>query len=537
LGQALVKLVWAVGSEIPRGWKFLMVLRSQGQAFRIEESSTLGLGLAVFRAASLGFPPETLALDGVEGPYEGPGPDGLPSLAYHRQVRLDVGIGMGLVLLTSLDVAEHEVFNDLRRQIILWLVLLSGVIGLGIVVAARISMPVKELASTAKQIATGDLSARAMVNQRSELGQFAQVFNRMADQLRDWSAGLERQVEERTRDLRLLSLRQEAILSAVPDIIMEVDTNKVYTWANPAGYVFFGPDVIGREAASYFVGEQDTYVVVRPLFDGNSPPIYVESWQRRRDGEARLLAWWCKSLTGDGGEVIGTLSTARDITEERRAAEKIRQALREKETLIQEVYHRTKNTLQVIQGILELQAAEHPGQGEFQALVRDTSLRIQAIALVHQMLYRSSDLSRVSATVYLKELSGLILGMAGKAETPVDLEISQEDHFMTLDTVIPLGLILNELMTNSLKYAFEAGRRGWISIGLEGNGDHGYRFNYSDDGRGLPEGFDCRFQGGLGMRLIYGLAEEQLGGKVAIAGQDGFRFQFEFVPLDAGPRV
>ncbi len=121
--------------------------------------------------------------------------------------------------------------------------------------------------------------------------------------------------------LHALSSKQEAILAAVPDIIMEVDNNKVYIWANQAGKEFFGEDVIGREAAFYFIDEQKTYDIVQPLFNGNENIIYVESWQRRKDGEKRLLAWWCRVLKDDRENVIGALSTAHDITERKRAEE------------------------------------------------------------------------------------------------------------------------------------------------------------------------------------------------------------------------
>ncbi|MBU4457211.1 MAG: PAS domain S-box protein, partial [Candidatus Omnitrophica bacterium] len=110
--------------------------------------------------------------------------------------------------------------------------------------------------------------------------------------------------------VRALSSRQEAILAAVPDIIMEVDVHKVYTWANRAGVEFFGADVIGREAAFYFEGEQETLSNVQPLFTGDERMICVESWQRRKDGEKRLLAWWCRTLKDAQGTVIGVLSTA-----------------------------------------------------------------------------------------------------------------------------------------------------------------------------------------------------------------------------------
>jgi two-component system, cell cycle sensor histidine kinase and response regulator CckA len=113
--------------------------------------------------------------------------------------------------------------------------------------------------------------------------------------------------------------RYKAMLEAVPDIIMEVDERKVYTWANRAGLEFFGDDVIGREAADYFIGEQDTYLKVAPLFSGHENVIHLLSWQRRRDGKVRLLAWWCTALTNTAGKSMGALSTARDITETHQA--------------------------------------------------------------------------------------------------------------------------------------------------------------------------------------------------------------------------
>lgn len=131
--------------------------------------------------------------------------------------------------------------------------------------------------------------------------------------------------QEEERILRVSS-QNEAILEAVPDIIMEVDINRVYTWANQAGLAFFGDDVVGKEANFYFEGEQDTYHVVNPLFVGKDDFVYVESWQRRQDGEKRLLAWWCRILKDRKGDVIGALSSAQDITERKRIEEALRES-------------------------------------------------------------------------------------------------------------------------------------------------------------------------------------------------------------------
>ncbi len=127
--------------------------------------------------------------------------------------------------------------------------------------------------------------------------------------------------------LRTLSARQEAILDTVPEILIEVDSNKVYTWANKPGMDFFGEEVIGKEAAFYFEGEQETYRIVQPLFQGSEDVIYLESYQRRRDGGKRLLAWYCRVRKDHNGQVTGALSSARDITERKQAEKQLEETL------------------------------------------------------------------------------------------------------------------------------------------------------------------------------------------------------------------
>ena len=119
--------------------------------------------------------------------------------------------------------------------------------------------------------------------------------------------------------LKAMHTRQEAILATIPDIIMEVNIDLKYVWANKAGIEFFGDEVLGKEARYYFEGKQETYDIVNPLFTGDENIVYVESWQRRKDNQRRLLAWWCCAFKDENGKIIGTLSTARDITEQKLA--------------------------------------------------------------------------------------------------------------------------------------------------------------------------------------------------------------------------
>jgi len=206
---------------------------------------------------------------------------------------------------------------------------------LGIFFARTISRPLIQLAAGAEAIGIGNLEYRIGIRSSDELGDLARAINEMAATLKETHTSVEnlqKEITERRQAeeaLLFLSARQEALLSAIPDIVMEVDSNKVYTWANQPGIEFFGEDVIGREAAYYFEGEQDTYGLVKPIFNGNENVIYVESRQRRKDGEKRLLAWWCRVLKDEDGNITGALSTAHDITERRRAEERLKEQLEE----------------------------------------------------------------------------------------------------------------------------------------------------------------------------------------------------------------
>lgn len=148
-----------------------------------------------------------------------------------------------------------------------------------------------------------------------ENGDFKQTRSFLRDITLEYNAEME---------LHRLAARNSALLGAVPEIIMEVDNNKFYTWSNQAGLDFFGLDVLGRNAVDFFIGDQNIDKHVNRVFQGSENPVYVESWQRRQDGQARLLAWWCKSLRDENGNIKGALSSARDITENFQKEERIK---------------------------------------------------------------------------------------------------------------------------------------------------------------------------------------------------------------------
>lgn len=185
-------------------------------------------------------------------------------------------------------------------------------------------------------IGKGHLDYKIPVDGDDELADLTKAVNESTVKLKQFYTSvdnLQKEISERKRaqkEIKNLSLHQKTLLDAIPDIIMEVNTNKIYTWANNPGIEFFGNDVIGKAADFYFVREQNTFDNVQPLFNGSDDLIYLESWQKNKDGQERLLAWWCHVLKDAEGNVSGALSSARDITEQYLAKS-------QKEALLEEV--------------------------------------------------------------------------------------------------------------------------------------------------------------------------------------------------------
>jgi PAS domain S-box-containing protein len=225
-----------------------------------------------------------------------------------------------------------------------------------------------------------------------------------------------------------------------------------------------------------------------------------------------------------------------DITEQKKAEERALQSLREKEALIRELYHRTKNTLQVIRSMLELQVEECPSNDFARRLVRDAEDRIQAIALVHQMLYESRDLSRIPIKEYVAELAVLVYRSFGVSEERVSLDLCVDNQSIALDTAVPIGLILNELMTNSLKHAFPNKRKGYIKIKLESDSHGVSRLRYEDNGVGVPPGFDFYNGDTLGLKLIRSIAS-QINGDVRFESSGGVSCSILFRAFESGQRT
>jgi two-component sensor histidine kinase len=197
---------------------------------------------------------------------------------------------------------------------------------------------------------------------------------------------------------------------------------------------------------------------------------------------------------------------------------------------LKEIHHRVKNNMQVISSLLNLQS-EQIEDPKYIEMFNDSRNRIKSMALVHEKLYQSKDLTNINFGDYVRSLIDGLFVFYNINPANISTEIKVQDIRLAIDIAIPCGLIINELISNSLKYAFPEGRSGEIKIifnQININGDKGYDLVISDNGIGIPENFDIKKTRSLGLQLVINLVEHQLQGKIDLTKTNGTEFHIYF---------
>lgn len=301
------------------------------------------------------------------------------------------------------------------------------------------------------------------------------------------------QIKRAEEQLRDIIARQTALLGAIPDIVMETDIDKKYTWANGPGFEFFGPDVLGREAAHYFVGQQGTYAQVDALFRGDEKTVYIESWQRRCDGEERLLAWWCHVLKDADGSVRGALSTARDITEQKMLEQDLSRKNRELEGFVYTVSHDLRSPLITIRTYLGHLAQDVSG-GDMDRVRQDIGFIDNAAHAMNTMLEELLQLSRVGRMAN-PSVENSFLDIAQEAITLVAGQIEQrgvrvrlcEEPIVLYGDRTRLVQVMQNLVDNAVKHMGEQ-EDPRIEIGARDVSGGGVLVWVRDNGSGIEPG-------------------------------------------------
>jgi len=225
------------------------------------------------------------------------------------------------------------------------------------------------------------------------------------------------------------------------------------------------------------------------------------------------------------GRLIYT-AILRDLTRREATERNLRRTVQEKDVLLREIHHRVKNNLQVISSLLSLQARSMKEPLVRRAL-EDSRGRVQSMALIHEQLYNSGNLAQVDFAGYLRELSTGLFRSFAADPAQIDLRMELADVTIAIDKAVPCGLIVNELLSNALKYAFPDGRSGWLRLSSSVMPDGTLVLSISDDGPGIPPEVGLWNTPTLGLRLVRMLVR-QLDGEVSLNGPPGAEFRVRF---------
>ncbi len=328
--------------------------------------------------------------------------------------------------------------------------------------------------------------------------------------------------------LREREARFRTLADTAPVLIWVSGPDKACTYVNKPWLAFTGRTPEQELGFGWAEG-------VHPEDHGRCLKIYAEAFEARRpfsleyrlrraDGDYRWVLGNGVPLVTPGGEFRGYIGSAVDITERKQAEEGLTTLLAEKEILIREIHHRVKNNLQLVSSLINLQCAEIEDGGVGRKLM-DLRGRIGAMALVHQHLYSVGDASALAAPPYVRELGEQIQRAYGREG--IALAVDVDDITLGLDTAVPLGLIIGELLANAFRHAFPAGRGGGIRIALRALPDGRIRLAVSDDGRGLPGSAEPTRKGGLGLHIVEALAA-QIGARYQVLIAGGTTFELVF---------
>ncbi|GEM_PF-1497128 len=228
-----------------------------------------------------------------------------------------------------------------------------------------------------------------------------------------------------------------------------------------------------------------------------------------------------------------------EIAERKRVEEQIQASLKEKEVLLKEIHHRVKTNLQVVSSILDFQSEYIKDQQALQ-IFRESQNQVRSMALIHEQLYQSKDLASIDFAGYIRSLAGHLFQSYGVNRDAITLKINADDISLSIDTAIPCSLIINELVSNSLKHAFSGGKacsergesKGEICIGFHSNAGQ-FTLIISDNGVGLPKDLDFRNTQSLGLRLV-NMLTRQLKGAIELDRSSGTTFKIHL--RDQNPR-
>jgi len=321
--------------------------------------------------------------------------------------------------------------------------------------------------------------------------------------------------------------RLEIITNNMHDIVGQVDVNGNFTYISPSVEKILGyrPEhFIGKP---FFELKKLKNVILNPKF--TLSPKKSEFEVKTRDGTLVWLECVSNPLFDVYNQPMGGVFSARDITERKNSDKKIQESLEEKKMLLKEIHHRVKNNLMIISSLLNLQSQYLKDKKSID-IFKESQNRARSMALIHERLYQSTDLKKIDFGDYIRTLSSELFQTFVSDPGLINLKINVEDIFLDINTAVPLGLIVNELITNSFKHAFQDGKCGNITIDFHSKNKQ-YVLTVADDGISFPKDLDFKNTDSLGLQLVNSLTD-QIDGKIQLDKSSGTKFKVKFKEME-----
>lgn len=336
----------------------------------------------------------------------------------------------------------------------------------------------------------------------------------------------------------LISKREEQldfITSNMMDLVTETDVDGAYSFVSPSSKQILGydPDVLLGKSFFNFVHPEDLESVSEYLQNSTKASESVRMQYRAKNAHNNYI--WFETIgkpVYKNNKLRGFIYSSRDITEQKTSEELIRNSLLEKQTLLREIHHRVNNNFQIISSLLNLQSRNVVDPADVDLFIQSKN-RVKSMAMIHEKLYQTKNLNSINFSDYIRTLlSGLIYD--SNKVSMIDFEIDIGDINLNLETAIPCGLIINEIVSNSIKHAFPEGENG--KIWVEMYEKNGYELIIGDDGLGklTQESFDKSQS--LGLNLIKSLVD-QLEGEIRILDGKGTIYKLTFQELNYKTRI
>ncbi|RPI15900.1 MAG: PAS domain S-box protein [Ignavibacteriae bacterium] len=318
-------------------------------------------------------------------------------------------------------------------------------------------------------------------------------------------------------------------LESTAEMISITDLNNCIIFANKAflqGYGYTKEEIIGKNIKILGSDRNEQNIHTDILYSTIGGIWSGELWNKTKDGNEFPVLLNTSRIFDSNGRVVGLIGVAVDISERKKMEEKLRHMLKEKEILLKEVYHRVKNNLQVINSLLHIQSHEIKDNAA-KEMIKEAQTRIKLMSGIHEKLYRTKDFTKIDFSGYIKDLTDNLKSAYPVNEKQINLIIESHDINLGVDKAIPCGLIINELVSNAYKYAFEGKDKGSIFIKLYTDETGKYVLEVQDDGIGLPQKIDFREADTLGMSLVTTLTS-QMDGEIEMINKNGVKFIIKF---------